>query len=366
MPLKKIHITGRDANEANWLSRKEAADAIASGRFDLDRLQKNPRELVAAFSDWSPIVRAWAAEELAKRPEGKAMVPQLIAMAEGQDAHVIQGACETLGNLMSTDALAALVRLLPHQDRWVRYKAAQAIGKMGGAAKPVLPDVLQALVRTAEPLQPINWADPIQIAHGQLAAAVFQGPLSAALKDADPKLLFPAIRSVANNPDGMARATLRDLLENRLTVEDVQALAPEIFAAVKTRCPADTMFGNEIRMGGFKALTKYHFKEGIETAVIFAKTQGGHGSENRTGEIMQALATYGSAARETIPALKELIADFNAQVERDEFPGGELNNRRVKAVEDAIQAIEAAKDQPQLRSITSPPAGAVEQGLLRL
>ena len=144
---------------------------------------------------------------------------------------------------------------------------------------------------------------------------------------------------------------MRDLFENRLTVEDVQALAPEIFAAVKTPCPADTMFGNEIRMGGFKALTKYHFKEGIEAAVIFAKTQGGHGSEGRTGEIMKALVTYGSAARETIPALKELIADFNAQVKRNEFPGGELNNQRVNAVEEAIKAIEAAKDHPELRSI---------------
>jgi len=278
-------------------------------------------------------------------------VPQLIAMAEGKDAHVIEGTCETLGNLRSAEALPVLIRLLPHEDRWVRYKAAQAIRKMGGAAKPVLPDILKAMVQTAEPLKLINWADPIQIAHGQLAAAVFQGPLNDALKQADPKLLYSAIRSVANNADGMARATLRGFFENRLTAEDVQALGPEIFAAVRMRCPADTMFGNEIRMGGLKALTKYHFKEGMAAAVIFAKTQGGHGSENRTGEIMKALVTYGSAARETIPALKELISDFNAQVKANEFPGGELNNRRVNAVEEAIKAIEAAKDHPELRSI---------------
>jgi hypothetical protein len=111
------------------------------------------------------------------------------------------------------------------------------------------------------------------------------------------------------------------------------------------------MFGNEIRMGGFKALVKYRFKEGIEAGVIFAKTQGGHGSESRTGEIMKALVGYGSAAREAIPALKELIAELNAQVKRGEFPGGELNNRRVSAVEEAIKAIEAAKDQPELRTV---------------
>jgi hypothetical protein len=175
--------------------------------------------------------------------------------------------------------------------------------------------------------------------------------LTDALKEADPKLVYPAIRAVSRNADGMARATLRGFFENRLTLEDMQALAPDILAAVKTRCPADTMFGNEIRMGGFKALVKYRFKEGIEAGVIFAKTQGGHGSESRTGEIMKALVGYGSAAREAIPALKELIAELNAQVKRGEFPGGELNNRRVSAVEEAIKAIEAAKDQPELRTV---------------
>ena len=54
-----------------------------------------------------------------------------------------------------------------------------------------------------------------------------------------------------------------------------------------------------------------------------------------------------------LPALSELIASFNAEVERREVPGGELNNRRVGAVEEAIKMIEAAKDHPPLRSTTS-------------
>jgi len=134
-------------------------------------------------------------------------------------------------------------------------------------------------------------------------------------------------------------------------LEDTQALAPEIFMAAKIKAPADTMFGNEIRMGAFKALTKYHFKEGLEAGVIFAKTQGGHGSESRTGEIMKALVSYGTAGREIIPGLKELIEEFNAQCKAGHYPAGELNNRRVGAVEDAIKAFENAKDQPELRSI---------------
>ena len=126
-----------------------------------------------------------------------------------------------------------------------------------------------------------------------------------------------------------------------------------ILAAVESPSPADTMFNNVIRMAGLNALTKYHFQEGIAAAVGLAKTQGGHGSQSRTGEIMKMIAGYGSAAKPQVPALRELIASFNAEVERREFPGGELNNQRVGAVEEAIKTIEAAKDHPQLRSITS-------------
>ncbi len=351
LPLKKLWITGKGVSPASALARKDVADAVASGRFDLGRKRMTPKQLVAAFADWSPIVRGWAAEELAKRPEARAMVPALIAMAKGKDAHVSQGACQALGYIRSAEALPVLVRQLSNQDRWVRYKAAKAIRDMRGEARPAIPHILKATAQTAEPLQPINWADPIQIAHGQLAAALFSGGLTDALKGIDSKLLLPAIRAVANNPDGMARATLRGFFENRLTLTDVQMLAPDLLAAVKTPSPADKMFSNEIRMGAFKALTKYHFKEGIEAGVDFAKTQGGHGSESRTGEIMKAIVTYGKAAREAVPGLKELIVQFNDQVEKRKYPGGELNNRRVGAVEDAIKAIETATTQPELRSI---------------
>ena len=68
-----------------------------------------------------------------------------------------------------------------------------------------------------------------------------------------------------------------------------------------TQCPADTMFSTEIRMGAFRALTKYHFKEGILAGVQLAKTQGGHGSERRTGEIMKEITKYGTAARDGHP-----------------------------------------------------------------
>jgi hypothetical protein len=235
----------------------------------------------------------------------------------------------------------------------VRYKAAEAVKKMGGTAKPAIESILKALVTTAEPLWPIRWEDPVQIAHGQLAAAVFSGPLREELSKVDPKLRNQAIRAVSTNPDGMARATLEHCFQNQLSEEDVIALAPVILAAVESPSPADTMFNNAIRMAGLKALTKYQFEEGIAAAVGLAKTQGGHGSENRTGEIMKMITAYGSAAKPQIPALRELIASFNSEAERGEFPGGDFNKRRTGPVEEAIKSIEAAKDHPPLRSMSA-------------
>lgn len=111
------------------------------------------------------------------------------------------------------------------------------------------------------------------------------------------------------------------------------------------------MFGNEIRMGAFKALTRFRFKEGIEAGVLFAKTQGGHGSQIRTAEIMKEIIPYGAAAKPFIPALEELIAMFNEQVRQKAFPGGALNQQRVGAVEEAIKAIKEATTQPEMKHI---------------
>jgi hypothetical protein len=350
LPLRKLVITGRDADPSGWLDKNQAAAAVASGHFDLDRRAMSPGELVAAFGDWSPIVRSWAAEELSKRPESKTMIGELIKLADGSDPHQIQGACETLGLLNTAEALPVLIKQLSHQDRWVRYKAAAALKKMGGTAKPALVGILEALVFTAEPSMPIRWEDPVQIAHGQLAAAVFSSSLNASLSQVEPKLRYNAIRAVSMNSDGMARATLEKFFQNQLSQDDVIALAPVILAAVESPSPADTMFNNSIRMAGLRALTKYHFKEGIPAAVGLAKTQGGHGSETRTGLIMKIIEGYGAAAKPEIPALKELIVMFNRDTERREFPPS-LNKDRVGAVEECIRSIEAATTQPELRSI---------------
>lgn len=350
IPMKKIALTGRGVDQASWLTKKEVADAIASGRFDLDRKNKTNEELIEAMGDWSPVVRSWAAEELGKRPERKELVPRLIALAEGPDYRKRQGAAETLGYINSAEALPVLVRLLTHEDRWLRVKAANALRNMGDTAKPVVPEMLKAVVVTAEPLAPIVWDDPIQLTHGELAAALFRGLLRTSIKGIDPELLYPAIRAISKNADGMARAQLTHTISNQLTLEDVQALAPDILLAIDIPSPADTMFANEIRMAGLRALSKYNFREGIRVSLKFAQTQSPHGSEKRMGEIMKELLRYGSAAKEVLPDLKVLI--IQCQEEKD-FPDW-AKKMKIVSVEEAIKAIESTSTQPELRTIQAP------------
>ena len=352
LPLKKIFLTGRDANPAHTLGKEEVAEAIASGKFDLTRKTLTEDKLIESFKDWSPIVRGWAAEELGSRPAGKKYTRKLITMAEAPDGRMRQGAAEALGYINDPDAIKVLSRLLTHEDRWLRVKAANALRNMGGNAKPVVPDMLKALVDTAEPVYPVVWEDPIQLTHGELAATLFSGLLSQSVEGIDPKLLYPAIRAVANNPDAMARGKLAGTFKNLLTEKDVEKLAPDLVDAVKIIAPADTMFSGGIRMGAFMALTKYHYKEGIDAGVVFAKTQGAHGSEIRTAEIMQQIATYGSAARVAIPELKELIKEFDAQTARNDFPK-DLNGLRTSAVTATIKSIESATTQPKLKTIAA-------------
>jgi len=347
LPLKKLCITGRDSNPSNWLTLQDVSDAIASGHFDLDRKSMTTDQLIRAFENWSPVARSWAAEELSNRPDAKEHVDQLIAMAEGPDAHMRQGAAEALGYINDAKALPVLVRLLTHQDRWLRVKAANALKNMGDTATPVVSDMLQAVTATAEPQQPIVWDDPIQLTHGELAAALFQGLLRKSISGTDPKLLYPAIRAISKNAGAMARSQLAHTLSDQLTVDDVYALSPDILTAIDQPAPADTMFSNEIRMAGLKALAKYHFKECIPVGLKFAQTQSRHGSESRTGEIMDLLLTYGSAAKGIIPDLEKLIASFEAEVD---FPE-DCRNQKIQSVKSAIQKLNAATSQPELRTM---------------
>jgi len=350
-PRKVLFITGKGVDESNWLSRREVDNAIRSGRMDLARKAMSVDQLVSELGNWSPIARMWISEELASRPEAKALEQDLIAMATGPDANARQGACMTLGHLRSEKALPTLVGLLRHDDYWLRYLAADAIKQMGDKARPHLVEMLETIIDHAEPLDPVNWRDPVQLAQGKLAETVFSHSLlGGSVEDVNRDLLYRAIRTVATNPSGKVRSTLAHMYRNKLTPEDVSALAPDIVGSVKHMAPADTMFGSGIREAGVALLVKYRYREAIPVLVEFARTMPGHGSQERIPVAMKQLCSYGTAARSAIPDLRALIVQFNDDLREGRFPKW-ANDMRVKAVEDAIQHLQTVTEEPDMKTI---------------
>ncbi len=64
---------------------------------------------------------------------------------------------------------------------------------------------------------------------------------------------------------------------------------------------------------------------------------------------MKELLRYGTAAKEVLPDLKKLIAQYR---EEKDFPDW-AKKQKVASVEAAIKALEATTTQPELRTIPS-------------
>jgi HEAT repeat protein len=339
VPLRKLYITGKEPKKEQWLNPQETADAIAAEKFYYDRKQKNPAELLKAFESWSPAVRSWAAEELASRPEGRKMEPQLLKLAEGSTPNIQEGACETLAYLKTPNAIPVFMRLLRSDNRWLRAKAAIGLGWQGPAARPMLPEILKIMADTAEPSFPISQADPVQIAQNYLSWTVFHGIMGRTFNNVDRKMLYPAIRVAAKLPSGSARANVRDGMKNSLSEADVRALAPELLEAINEPAPADNMFAGEIRMGALTALVKYQFQEAIP---LCAKL-------NSEGSL-QLLTSFGTAAQDYLPDLRQRLKEVDAMYNYYRGLKRPLSDMYKKY----INAIESATTEPPLKSLSDP------------
>lgn len=344
LPLKKLLITGRDTNKAVWLDEKETKKAIRSGHFDLARKTCTIDELVTTLGDWSPVARSWAAEELASRSEAKKLVPKLIELADGPNPLVRQGACEALGFIKDPVAIPVLIKQLNSDDHWLRYKAAMAIGAMGEAARPALPQLLQIVIDQARTGETIDWTDPVMTAQTQIGDIVFNRLLRRSMDGADKDLLASAIRAMLTNTDGAGRGQVAHIIQHQLTVDQLRAIGPDILKSIKEVAPADTMFGDGIREAAVNTLAKHHFEEGIDATVLYARTQAAWGSQDRMVRIMKALASFGTAAKRVLPELHKMVEEVKVE---QNFPDW-AKQKKAQAVVDGIKAIEATTEQPAL------------------
>ncbi len=227
---------------------------------------------------------------------------------------------------------------------WLRVKAAEALGRIGEAAMPALPALLETLA-SAPP-----GTDPRGMEQRYLCSVLFarrNGMVQRSLEGVDRDALHAAILSGLQNEDGRARSAVAEIYES-LPFESLEPLLPAIYQATMEPSPSGIMFADGVRMSGLKLLAKHRLEEGIAACAHYVRHQKPHASEKRTPEVLKILIGYGAHAQSSIPEL-ERVADYFENDEPD-FPK-RLSLGKAKAVRDAILTIRAAVDRPALISI---------------
>jgi hypothetical protein len=177
-----------------------------------------------------------------------------------------------------------------------------------------------------------------------VAAALFDpnpdlrqpGILRHSLQGVDRRLLYPALESLLQNDDGLARYGLAPYL-NQLTDRDLAALLPAIVKAVEKMAPSDEMFADGIRLAGLDLLSRLHIREGMPLCVSVMEPER-WGEGDRIPPCLKCLRRYGVHAKEVLPQLREVAR---------RIPSG-MEKRYHDSFDKAIAEIEASTDAPTL------------------
>ncbi|KAB2642289.1 MAG: hypothetical protein DVB26_03155, partial [Verrucomicrobia bacterium] len=334
MPLKVLYITGKGLDPANpRLTPAKVTNATWAGDFAGNCGSYSKTQLIAALSEYDPIVRLNAATELGTRWVSATELNSLIAMAENtSDAYLRAGACTALGCMKAPSAIPALTRRLSDTDIQVRARAALALGLMDpGALAPSVPDMAQAFINNVTaplPWDPgFNTADPLQMANGFLAGTLF-GTCANTMLNANKSLFYPAVRVGLQQPTGNCRGQLNGFVEYLLPQADVQELTLDLFQDAKVQTSLDTFMGGYPPIAAMRALSRCHIQESIQVMhdnVPFYKSWA-----------LDCLPKYGEAARWTLPELYSDLANWKPSA-----PGS--TNPNYDALTNDISLLEAAK-----------------------
>lgn len=321
LPLKRLYITGKNPVPGNTLDATKVAHAISSEAFKQNCPSLTIAQLLTALSDFDPVVRSFAAIELGKRPLSAGELSTLRGMVTDTNASVRMAACETLGFLKEDTALPMLVQRLDktnESNSWVRAKAANAIRYYDTAQSSVhLNTLLTNFVANATDPDVIDWDDPLQYANGNLGFALFGdavyggsvnngASLAAYTINAPENLLYPAIQTGLKSPESKARVGPAKFCYERLTLNDVQSLIPDIIDLAKYECKADRMWGASSQAYGIQLLGKYKIMDGIPLALSMLEVPPGFtwGAPTYINPALDVIDAYGDAARWALPQLR--------------------------------------------------------------
>ena len=244
-------------------------------------------------------------------------------------------------------AVPLLRQTLGDEDLWLRVQAANALADIGAPARSTIPDLLK-LAATVD-----KQADPRGMVQRYLSFSLFynggalkiHGLLSDSLQGADQQLLDQAVEAILQNQDGRARGAVGAVYK-LLTYEEIKPLLPAVYKATVQQAPSGEMFASEIQLRGIELFAKYHIKEGIPLCLQVMEIDK-WGKKKRITDCLKVLRSYGAAAKPMLPQLEQVAEHLQSHKEAKSL------REQIDDVKRTIAAINAATDQPELRSLGS-------------
>ncbi|MEY5012424.1 MAG: hypothetical protein RLY69_139 [Verrucomicrobiota bacterium] len=343
LPLKKIWLTGKRPAAIAALDSTAAQSLIHQGRgwshhdrnSGYDGL--SDEQLFKCLGSWSPIVRERVAMALSRRKE--APVSQLINLLDAPQIEARYGACKALELLKgrAAPAVKALQKTLQHDDLWLRVQAAYALAAIGDKAMSTVPELLERIAKGP------TEADPRGMEQRYLCFAVFGSMLKKSLDGVDRDQVRKAVEAGLHNQDGKARGEIGGIY-HKLSYEEIKPLMPAIQEAVLKPAPSGEMFASNIRLTGIELMAKHRIKEGMGLCFLVMDIHS-WGAGARIPRCLNALASYGTAAKRMLPRLRELEAELIAHPKSKNFQSEIQQTRSV------ISRIEEASEPVELRGI---------------
>jgi hypothetical protein len=321
LPREALYITGKGRHKEAELTGTALADTLEAGRgFVVPErgitpyLAKSKEALLKDLTSWSPAVRARASEALAKKADDAA-VQTVIKMLSAKEANTRYGACVALGDMKAAAAVPALTEALKSSDVWLRIQATYALSAIGDSARQSASKLLD-LALSSDP------NDPREFTQRYICYALFYpggamgkaGMFAKSIEGIDRVKLYAVIQRLLKNDDGRARGTLTSIYK-QLSYEELKLLLPAIYDSIRYQSPSGEMFASGVRLRGLDLFAKYRIKEGM-LLCIHAMDIDKWGKHARIPACLDALETYGAAAKAVLPQLRELEKQIRAHREK--------------------------------------------------
>lgn len=360
VPRRAIYITGKETPKETHLTRQRIGRILKAGRLRVDRdarAKLDTGEVFELLKDPLSPTRNLAVRILEEREINR--VGTLMKMLDSKDRFARYGAAEALGRVgfANREAAEKLIRMMEtDKDTQFRVYAVNALDssdrRLGlvTVAKPAIPVLLRMATETVAD-------DPRRVLQHDIARALFYNGRAQprkglipvhGLEGVDTALLVPAIRDILTNKNGWARSTATHFIYPLLDDDALSQLWGDIYRATRNIAPSGIMFASEARVDGLKLLSKHHVKEGMYLAAWYIRWQKGHGSPGRIPAALEALENYGAHAQAVVPYLEEHVKHFEAQRKPGREPSPDDPASRIRAT---IGKINAAVETPELISI---------------